>query len=452
MSTLAIHGGSKVRQRPFPDYRTIGAEEQDAVQRVLDHGILSGFLGSWDERFFGGPEVRALESEWATHFHVKHAVAVNSATSGLIAAVGAAGISPGDEVIVSPYTMSASATAPLWYGGIPVFADIEPEYFCLDPASVAARITERTKAIIIVDLFGQPYDADAIRAIARERGITVIEDAAQAPGATYRGQYAGTLGDIGVFSLNCHKHIQSGEGGVVVTNDDAVANRVRLIRNHAEAVVGDKGETDLVNMVGLNVRMTEIEAAISRCQLRRLERFVRERLENVRYLEERLRAIPALVPARVRPHAVHVYYEHPFTFRSDVAGCSRNVFLDAVRAELTPTAGHEDLGVRIWSGYCAPLYLQPLFQQRVAIGRDGFPFTLAHPSALATYASGSCPVAERMHASELFMSELMHPGLSREDLDDVVVAFGKVWEHRDELTDPLVRDVGRAHAGTVRAS
>src|SRR3989338_2965575 len=155
MSVLALHGGTPVRRHPFPDYRTIGAEEQAAVARVLDGGTLSGFLGSWDPRFFGGPEVRSIEEEWAKRFGVRHAIAVNSATSGLMAAVGAAGISPGDEVIVSPYTMSASATVPLWYGGIPVFADIEPEYFCLDPASVRSRITERTKAIIVVDLFGQ---------------------------------------------------------------------------------------------------------------------------------------------------------------------------------------------------------------------------------------------------------------------------------------------------------
>lgn len=433
MSTLAIHGGPRVRTRLFPDYRTIGAEEQAAVARVLDRGILSGFLGSWDERFFGGPEVRALEQEWAERFAVRHAIAVNSATSGLIAAVGAAGISPGDEVIVSPYTMSASATCPLWYGGIPVFADIEPDYFCLDPMSVRNRITPRTKAIVVVDLFGQPYDADAINAIARAHNLIVIEDAAQAPGATYRGRYAGTLGDVGVFSLNCHKHIQSGEGGIVVTNDDALANRVRLIRNHAEAVVGDKGEADLTNMVGMNVRMTEVEAAISRCQLRKLDGFVRERLENVAYLADRLHAIPALVPAAARPDALHVYYEQAFLFRSDIAGCSRDVFLDAVRAELAPTEHHEDLGVRIWGGYTNPLYLLPLFQQRTAFGRGGYPFTLAQPSALATYQRGSCPVAERLHDAELFMSELMHPGLTRQDLDDIVAAFTKVWEHRGEI-------------------
>jgi len=150
---------------------------------------------------------------------VKHAVSVNSATSGLYCAVGAVGVGPGDEVIVSPYTMAASATAALVYNAVPVFADIEPDCFCLSAESVAQKITERTKAILVVDIFGQPYDVDGINALAKKHGLIVIEDAAQAPGATFRGRFAGTLGDIGVYSLNYHKHIHSGEGGVVVTDD-----------------------------------------------------------------------------------------------------------------------------------------------------------------------------------------------------------------------------------------
>lgn len=178
---LAIHGGEKIRDHYFPGYRTIGAEERQAVQRVMERGVLSRFLGSWHSDFYGGEEIQAFEAEWASYFKVKHAIAVNSATSALYAAVGACGIEPGDEVIVSPYTMSASATAPLTYGAIPVFADIEPQHYCLDAQSVEARITERTRAIIIVDIFGQPYDADAINAIARKRNLKIIEDCAQAP-------------------------------------------------------------------------------------------------------------------------------------------------------------------------------------------------------------------------------------------------------------------------------
>ena len=262
MSKLAIHGGKPIREKPFPAYNTIGQEEKEAVLRVLDSGILSKFIAARGNDFYGGIEVRSLEEEWASYFGVKHAISVNSCTSGIYAAVGAIAVEPGEEIIVSPYTMAASAAAPLIYNAIPVFADIEEDYFCLNPESIEERISERTRAIIVVDLFGQPYDADRINSLAERHGIYVIEDAAQAPGAQYKGRYGGTLGDIGVFSLNYHKHIHCGEGGIVVTDNDDLAEKVRLIRNHAEAVVEDRSRMDLVNMIGFNFRMTEIEAAI----------------------------------------------------------------------------------------------------------------------------------------------------------------------------------------------
>ena len=269
MTKLAINGGQATRRKPFPEYRVIGKEEEKAVIKVLKSGVLSKFLGSWDKLFYGGKEVRALEKEWARYFKVKHAISVNSCTSGLYSAVGACQIGPGDEVIVSPYTMAATATSILIFNAVPVFADIEEDYFCLDPRSVEKKITKRTKAIMAVDIFGQPYDVRRINQIAKKHKLLVIEDCAQAPGAKYKDKFAGTLGDIGVFSLNYHKHIHTGEGGMVVTNNDKLAEKVRLIRNHAEAVVRGKGVKDLANMVGYNFRMTEIEAAIARCQLKK---------------------------------------------------------------------------------------------------------------------------------------------------------------------------------------
>jgi perosamine synthetase len=263
---LAINGGKKVRTKLFPPNLTIGKEEEKEVAKVIKSGILSRFLGVWHDDFFGGPEVRSLENEWAKYFGVKHAITVNSCTSGLYCAVGAIGTEPGDEIIVSPYTMSASATAALIYGGVPIFSDIEEDCFCVDPVDIEGKITPRTRAIIAVDIFGQPIASEKIRKVAKKHGLYVIEDAAQAPGAMYKDKFAGNLGDIGVYSLNYHKHIHSGEGGIVVTNDDKLADRVRLIRNHAESVVDAKGEKDLVNMVGFNYRMTELEAAVVRCQ------------------------------------------------------------------------------------------------------------------------------------------------------------------------------------------
>ena len=426
---LAIHGGDPVRRRPFPGYNVIGAEEKDAACRVLDSGVLSRFLGCWHDDFHGGPEVQQLEREWAVRFGVRHAIA---ATSGLYAAVGGVGVEPGDEVIVSPYTMSASATAAIVYGALPVFADIEPDCFCLDPASVEARITSRTKAIVVVDIFGQAYDADAINAIARKHGIAVIEDNAQAPGGGLHGRCAGVLGDVGVFSLNYHKHIHCGEGGVVVTDNDDIAERVRLIRNHAEAVVEAKGVSDLSNMVGFNYRMTELEAAIARCQLRKLDGLVAQRQRNVAYLENALSAYPAFTMPKVRRGASHVYYQHAILFDEVVAGVGRDQFIAAVKAELPVFERRESEGVKLGCGYVKPLYLQPMYQQRVAFGRGGFPFSLRE-SGDPSYEKGICPVVERMHFSSLFTHEFMLPSMSADDMDDVVKAFDKVWQRRGTL-------------------
>ncbi len=433
MSKLALFGGPKVRTKLFPAYRTIGQEEEIAVVEVLRSGVLSKFVGGWHPDFYGGPQVRGLEEEWATHFGVKHAITVNSATSGLYCAVGAIGVGPGDEIIVPPYTMSASATAPLIFNSIPVFADIEEDYFCLSAESVEERITEATRAIIVVDLFGQPYDAERINAIAKKHNLWVIEDAAQAPNARYRGAFAGTLGDIGIYSLNYHKHIHAGEGGIIVTNNDELAEKMRLIRNHAEAVVEDKGVTDLVNMVGFNFRMNEIEAAIIREQLKKLPALVKQGQENVDYLAAKLSEIPCLEPAPVRSGCEHAFYMHILKFDSQVGGMHRNRFVEAVKAELPPIELRETEGVKVTTGYVKPLYLQPMFQQKIAYGRNGYPFRGDQAFRDVSYDRGSCPVCERMHFEELINHELMRPSMSRHDLDDVATAFAKVWEHRNEL-------------------
>lgn len=432
---LAINGGEPVRKKPFPAYNTIGKEEKEAVNRVLDSGVLSKFLGCWHDDFYGGSEVQSLEKEWGQYFNVKHAISVNSCTSGLYAAVGAIGTEPGEEIIVSPYTMSASATAPLIYNAVPVFADIEEDFFCLDPASIEERITDRTRAIIVVDLFGQPYDVERINAIAKKHRLYVIEDAAQAPGARYKDRYAGTLGDIGVFSLNYHKHIHCGEGGIVVTDNDELADRVRLIRNHAEAVVEGKGQTDLTNMIGFNFRMTEIEAAIARCQLKKIKFLLDARQKNCVYMAEQLNEISAITPARIREGGEHAFYVQPFKFDGDIAGVSRDIFIDAVKVELSPTKLRESEGVKISYGYVKPLYRQPLFQQKVAYGSKGFPFTASFNKNEIIYHEGICPVTEMLYEKKLFIHELMHPFLLKKDMADVVNAFLKVWENRKELNN-----------------
>ena len=433
MSELALLGGKPSRTTPLPAYQPIGEEEHAAANRVMKTGVLSKFLGSWANDFMGGPEVQAFEREWAEAFEARYAVAVNSCTSGLYAAIGAIGIEPNDEVIVSPYTMAASATAPLIFNAVPIFADIHPGTYCLDPVSIKARITSRTKAILVVHIFGQPADMDAIMAIARTHKLKVIEDCAQAPFATYKGRPVGTLGDIGVFSLNYHKHIHTGEGGVITTNDEDLAERCRLIRNHAEAVVEKKGVSNIVNMIGFNFRMGELEAAIGREQIKKGPTLIAQRRDNVRYLEERLSNLPGLAMPEVEAGAEHVYYVHALSYNAKVTGIPRDTVFRALKAELPETALREGEGPLIAQGYVKPLYLAPMYQQLKAFGSNGFPFVSAARPTPPDYRKGLCPNVERAHFETVIFHELMRPPMTRNDLDDVAAAFHKVFRNLDDL-------------------
>lgn len=435
MAKLAIRGGAPLRTRPFPVYNTIGPEEKRAAVEVIESGVLSGYLGTWSPQFYGGPRVQTLEREWAAYFGVRHAVSVNSATSGLYAAIGAAGVGPGDEVIVTPYTMSASATAALVYGAVPVFADIDPTTYCLDPARVEAAVSTRTRAIVAVDLFGQPADMVALKSIADRHRLVLIEDAAQAAGAMLADRHAGTLGHIGVYSLNYHKVIHSGEGGVVVTDDDRLAERLQLIRNHGEVVVREKGVEDLSNLVGFNYRMTEIEAAIALEQLRKLESLVRARVEAARELGRHLSGLAGLTSPAVREKARHIYYAYAMQYDPEVAGVDRALFVEALRAE----------GVPVGKGYVRPIYLEPLYQRRVAYGRDGFPFRFAGSDSAVRYERGLCPIAELMHFERLITTNICHASIAARDLADWAAAAAKVLENAHELRNMEHPGCARSH-------
>jgi len=426
--TLAIHGGPKLRDTLFPAHITVGAEEKKMVGDVIDSGILSNYLGAHHENFMGGAYVRACEAAWADRFGAKHALAVNSNTSGLVAALGAINVGPGDEVIVTAYSMSASAVAPLLWGATPVFADVDPETFCLSAASIEAVITPATKAILVVDLFGQPFDVAGLRALAQKHDLKIIEDAAQAPGATWNGENAGLLGDIGVFSLNYHKHIHSGEGGIILTNDDDLAQRMSMIRNHAENVTAPMGVTDLTNMIGHNLRMTEIEAAIATCQLAKLDGLLQERWDRVAYFEEKMAGFEGMRPAPVSAGAKHAYYVHACLWNKDT-GVNRNSYIDAVKAELPCFELREKEGVKLGAGYVRPIYMLPVFQQRVSIGKAHDPLKTAKQD----FSAGLCPVVEDLHFNTLVSHEFIVPSMERSDIDDVVRAFEKVWDNRDQL-------------------
>lgn len=419
MIKLALLGGKPVIAEPLAPYPSMGEAEEQAVLEVVRSGCLSGFFGSPGPEFLGGPRVRAFEEAWAERYKVKHAVSMNSATSGLIAAMGAIGLSPGDEVIVPPWTMSATAMAPLIYGGIPVFADIEDETFCIDPDAVAAAVGPKTKAILAVNLFGHPASLAKLRAIADDNGLSLIEDSAQAPLADEDGRLAGTVGDIGVYSLNFHKHIHAGEGGVCVTDDDGLAMRLRMIRNHGENVTDELAGGDIANMVGMNLRMTELSAAVGLAQFKDIERHVEARERLAQALSEGTRDLDGWTVPAVREGCRHNYYVWMVRYDKEKTGIDRNLFSKALAAEGFPHA----------TGYVAPLYRLALFQQRKALGRDGFPFTLTD----RTYEGALCPITERLYEAEAVLFEPCAYGAGDEVSGKMIEAIRKVHDNRADL-------------------
>ncbi len=422
MSRLALFGGEAAVRDPLQPFNGIGAAEREAAMRVLDSPRpLSGFHGSAQPTFFGGSEVQALEAEWRARFGTPHAVAVNSATSGLVAAVGAAGIGPGDEVIVPPTTMSATAVAVLAYGGIPVFVDLEPDYFCLDPAKVEAAVTPKTRAIIAVNLFGHPAELARLRALADRHGLILIEDNAQAILGSENGRACATIGHMGVYSLNVHKHIQTGEMGVCVTERADLAQKLQLIRNHGENVVEWLGVTDLTNAIGFNYRPLEITAAMARVQLGRVDTLV-ERCERLATaLTAGLSDLAGFTPPVVRAGCRHNYFMWTAKFDAAAVGCSRAAFHRALVAEGFPAA----------IGYVRPLYLLPAFQQRRAIGRDGFPFTLTD----RVYAKGLCPVAEDLHENRIVQFQPVAWDVDEHQTEQLIAAVRKVHAAAGQLAD-----------------
>jgi dTDP-4-amino-4,6-dideoxygalactose transaminase len=430
MKHLAINGGTPVRTAPFTARRTMGEEEKKAVMEVMDSDHLSSFFGSPGDQWLGGPKVKEFESKWARQYGFRHAISVNSWTTGLMTAVGAVGVEPGDEVIVSPYTMSASATAILFYGGIPVFSDVDPDTFNLTAATIEARITPRTKAIMLVHLFGQACDMDPIMALARRHNLKVMEDAAQAPGVHYKGLPVGAIGDVGGFSLNYHKHIHTGEGGMLVTNDERIAQRCQMIRNHAENLTEAMGVDDLSNMIGANYRLTELQAAIGCVQLDRVEGYLAHRRQLAHYLDAQLAQIEGLSAALVADGAEHAYYVYPIKYQAQVTGIARALFVRAVNAELPTPGSAEQIGLA--AAYVRPLYLAPLYQKKIAMGSKGFPWSM-NPQVHYDYRKGLCPVVERLHEHEMLLTTLMREPLSGRDVDDFVAAITKVLKHRDEL-------------------
>ena len=439
MSKLAIFGGTPVRVRDFPNRVSMGEEEKKAALRVLESDVLSGFVGAHGKFFDGGHEVKRFENLWVKTYDFSHAISINSWTAGLQIAMGAIGIEPGDEVICPPYTMSASATAALFYGGIPIFADIDPVRYTICPKSIEQKITKYTKAIVVVHLFGLSADMDPIMDIARKYNLKIIEDAAQAPGATYKGVPVGAIGDIGGFSFNFHKHIHTGEGGLLVTNDANLALRSRLIRNHGENAAEEMGVKDFSNLIGGNYRFTELQAAIGSAQFQKLDIILNKRRALANHLSEKLHGIDGLSLPFSEKGSENSFYMYPMRFDTNSFGISRNAFVRAVSAEL-PKAKYWDT-TPLAEAYIKPLYINKIYENKIALGSKGFPFNF-NKDRHYEYKKGDCPVTENLYEKELIITPLISEGLELEDLDDFCAAIHKVIENIDEVRMSDVSSAG----------
>jgi len=389
----------------------IGEEEIEAVTRLLRKGELSI-----------SEETYAFEKEFANYLGVKYALAHNNGTAAIHAAFFAAGVGPGDEVIAPSYTYWATAMPILSCNAIPIFAEIDPKTFCLDPDDVRRKITPQTKAIIVVHLWGMPAEMDELLQIAHENNIVLIEDASHAHGAEYKGRKIGSIGDIACFSLQTSKLMIGGEGGILVTNNQEYYERAVLL-GHYERIskLSEKYRKYAHTGFGWKYRISPLASAIARVQLRHLDERNAKRNRNLEYLNRELSEIKGIEPFETPPYVKRVYYEYRIKFNpEELGGVSREKLVAALRAE----------GAKVSGERYPLLHLQPVFKERNIYGK-GCPFDCPHVRRRVFYKKGDLPVTERSQERVLQLPSF--PNAEKPLLDQYVEAFRKVVENIEEI-------------------
>ena len=400
-----------IRTKPFPPHPVIEAEEIKAVEAVLKSGNLSSFIASAGDKFLGGKKVREFEKEFSDYHGTKYAVAFNSATAALHAAVIACGVEPGDEVITTPYTFTSTATCALMANAIPVFADVKENTFNINPNSIVNNLSNKTRAVIAVHLFGNPVDINIIQSLCEHNNLKLIEDCAQAPGAETDGKKVGTFGDCGIFSFTESKAITCGEGGMLITDDLEIAEIARLVRNHGEAIEG-KERTYKSSILGYNYRMTEMEAALGKEQFRKLDMINSRRITLSNYLNEYIKTIKGFTPQLVFVTDKCVYYMYGFRYDENVIGMERQIFVTKLRDE----------GIPVGERYIRPLYLSSIYQDRK-------PYIYRHCGKNVSYDKGICPIAERLYEKEMVTIAVCRPPAKIKDIADIREAIRKVIDN-----------------------
>ncbi|MDP6438927.1 MAG: DegT/DnrJ/EryC1/StrS family aminotransferase [Candidatus Brocadiia bacterium] len=410
MAKLALAGGEPVRTAPFPQWPVIGPEEREGLLSVFDSG-----------KWWFGEKVHEFEQAFAQFQDARFGAACATGSASLEMGLFACGIGPGDEVIVPAYTFVATPNSVLQVNAIPVFADVEVDTANLDLADVARKITPRTKAIMPVHFAGLPVDMDALAVLAVEHGLKIVEDACHSWGSKWKGKGTGALGHCGGFSFQISKNITSGEGGILLSDDEDIATAAANYANYGRE--SGKGFYDHFTP-GTNYRMTELQAAILLGQLTRLEQQTLKRQDNAALLDEALRDVPGLAPmrsdSRVTRRSYHMYN---FLFAPDAwDGVTRDRFIETLVAEGIP-AGHE---------YPHPLYRNPLFQRAKEQGPGFCPWSCPFYGEAVDYTQVNCPGAERLCREAVWIG---HPVLLGDegDMQDIIAAIRKVRDHRKEL-------------------
>ena len=425
---LAINGGPRTVPegigKPWPSPSIITDDDRKAVIEALDEAVLA----HWSR------QVELLEEDWARYVGTRYCLATNSGTAALHMAVAAAGVEPGDEVITSAYSFHASASCILHHNGIPIFADIDPKTFNIDPKKVEEKITDKTKAIIVVHLFGLPAEMDEINSIARKYDLVVIEDAAHAHGAEYKGRKTGNLGDMAAFSLNANKNLFAGEGGLFTTNRDEYYDMAQRVRTFGEIVRRDGTRSGDVFGLGWMYKPNAITAALARSLLKRLDEYNAIRIKNCEYLTSHLSKFDGIQVPYVPPHVKHVYNTYVIRLRPEELDIDipprklRDAMQMALNAE----------GVPFKPYYRTPIPASPLYQRKVGYGK-GCPWTCPHSRKEIEYSSVDYQEALRLCDDHLALCDRrVHGHWPPNDLklmDYYIEAFEKIFDNLDQVIE-----------------
>ncbi len=402
---LALHGGKPAVEKPLPSWRNVGEEELKELKEVLE----SRYLFRW-----GGKKVAEFEKRFAEFYGVKHAVASTSGTAAIHIALGALGTGPGDEVITAPITDMGTIIPIIAQNAIPIFSDVNPSTLNIDPSCLKRVVSDKTKVIMVVHLFGMPCDMDPIIEMAESVGAYVVEDCCQAYLAEYKGRRVGTIGDIACFSLQQSKHMFTGDGGITVTNNDGLARRARLFMDKGWDRAAPSHARTYV-MFGFNYRMTELQGAVALAQLKKLEWVVESRRRAARLLTREIEGLEGIYPPNPPKHVKHSFWHYPLLVDPDELGVSADEFAKAIRAE----------GVPAGAGYIGkPIYMATWLRKHRAYGDTECPWGCPLYGRDVKYHEGLCPNAEEALKRLIVITWNEH--YSDEDVYGIAEAIRKV--------------------------